>query len=125
MELRKDGVTVNAIIPVALTRMLATIPGMAEIVEQVEAGAPVPADLRQSGTGTPADVTALVVFLASDAAADITGQAVGLGGDKLALFSHPSEVATVVRDGGFDSDAIAEAWSSVLSEHRQPVGLPS
>jgi 3-oxoacyl-[acyl-carrier protein] reductase len=124
MELSKDGVTVNAIIPVALTRMVATIPGMAEVVEQVEQGGPVPPELRQRGIGSAADVASLVVFLASDAAADITGQAIGLGGDKLALWSHPAEVATVVREGGFDAAAIAEAWSSTLSEHRQSVGEP-
>lgn len=124
MELSKDGVTVNAIIPIALTRMIATMPGMAELVEQVEQGAPVPPDLRIRGIGSANDVAALVVFLASDAAADISGQAIGLGGDKLALWSHPSEVATVVREGGFDSDAIDESWSSVLSEHRQSVGEP-
>jgi 3-oxoacyl-[acyl-carrier protein] reductase len=124
MELAKDAVTVNAIIPIALTRMVATMPGMAEVVEQVEQGAPVPPELRRRGIGSAVDVASLVVFLASDAAADISGQAIGLGGDKLALWTHPSEAATVLRDGGFDPDAIADAWLSDLSEHRQPVGEP-
>jgi 3-oxoacyl-[acyl-carrier protein] reductase len=124
MELAKDAVTVNAIIPIALTRMVATMPGMAEVVEQVEQGGPVPPELRQRGIGSVADVASLVVFLASDTAVDISGQAIGLGGDKLALWTHPSEVATVLREGGFDADAIADAWSSDLSEHRQSVGEP-
>jgi 3-oxoacyl-[acyl-carrier protein] reductase len=124
MELAKDAVTVNAIIPIALTRMVATMPGMAEVVEQVEQGAPVPPELRRRGIGSVADVASLVVFLASDAAADISGQAIGLGGDKLALWAHPSEVATVFREDGFDAGAIADAWSSDLSEHRQSVGEP-
>lgn len=124
MELSKDAVTVNAIIPVALTRMVATIPGMAEIVEQVDQGGPVPPDLRARGVGSAADVASLVVFLSSDQAADITGQAIGLGGDKLSLWTHPAEVATMMREGGFDPDALADAWLSELSEHRQPVGEP-
>ena len=40
---------------------------------------------------------ALVVFLASDAAKGVTGQAIGIGGDRLALWSHPSEKAVAFR----------------------------
>ena len=41
------------------------------------------------GFGTADDVAGLVAFLASDAAAGITGQAIGIGGDRLQLWSHP------------------------------------
>ena len=43
----------------------------------------------------------------------MTGQCVGLGGDKLSLWSHPKEISVAYRDGGWTADAIAEVWSSV------------
>ena len=51
----------------------------------------------------PEDCAGLVVFLASDAAAGITGQAIGIGGDRLCLYSHPTEIVTELRDGGWDA----------------------
>ena len=49
------------------------------------------------------------MYLASDAAAGVTGQAIGIGGDRLSLYSHPAEVAHEFRDGGWTADAIADA----------------
>ncbi|RBY80582.1 3-oxoacyl-ACP reductase [Geodermatophilus sp. TF02-6] len=119
-ELERSGTTVNAVIPVALTRMVATIPGMAELVEKADRGEPIPGEVRASGLGTPADVAALVVFLASDEAAGITGQAFGLGGDRISIWSHPSEVVAEVREGGWTADAIAEAFPTTFQPHLQP-----
>lgn len=118
MECARASITVNGIIPVAATAMTATIPAFAAHIEAwQERGEPLPAWLRRSeGLGTPEDVAGLVVFLASDAAADITGQCVGIGGDRLALWSHPEEVAVAFRDGGWDADAIAEVWPSTLGK---------
>ncbi|MCL2394680.1 MAG: SDR family oxidoreductase [Acidimicrobiaceae bacterium] len=109
MELARDEITVNALVPVAMTRMVATIPRLREVAEAAERGEPVPEDMRQGGLGMAVDVAPLVVFLASDAAAGITGQAIGLGGDKLALWSRPEETSTLVRSGGWDAEAIAGA----------------
>ena len=35
----------------------------------------------------------LLVFLSSDEAAGVTGQCIGLGGDKLSLWAHPKEIS--------------------------------
>jgi NAD(P)-dependent dehydrogenase (short-subunit alcohol dehydrogenase family) len=110
MELAKDQITVNAVIPIALTRMAATIPRLREVAEAAEHGEPVPADLREKGLGMAVDVAPLVVYLASEAAAAITGQAIGLGGDKLTLWSRPAEISEVSRTGGWDVDAIAASF---------------
>ena len=54
-----------------------------------------PAEVRREhALGMPEDCAPLVVFLASDAAAGMTGQAIGIGGDRLSLYSHPAEIAT-------------------------------
>jgi NAD(P)-dependent dehydrogenase (short-subunit alcohol dehydrogenase family) len=118
-ELERSGSTVNAVIPVALTRMVATIPGMAELVEKADRGEPIPAEVRASGLGTPDDVAGLVVFLASDEAAGITGQAIGAGGDRISIWSHPSEVVTELREGGWTADALAEAFPTTFAPHLQ------
>ena len=52
----------------------------------------------------------LIVFLASDAADGVTGQAIGIGGDRLALWAHPQEKAVAFADGGWTPEAIAESW---------------
>ena len=118
-ELERSGTTVNAVIPVALTRMVATIPALSGLVEQAERGEPIPADVRAGGLGTAADVAPLVVFLASDAAAGVTGQAIGAGGDRISLWSHPAEVVAEVREGGWSADGIAEAFPTVFAPHLQ------
>jgi NAD(P)-dependent dehydrogenase (short-subunit alcohol dehydrogenase family) len=125
LELARAEITVNAIVPNALTRMIASIPGMAEMVESAERGEPMPDLIRkQMGMGTAEDVAPLVVFLASDAAKGVTGQCIGLGGDKLSLWSHPREVSAAYRDGGWSADAIAEIWSTSVGSQLETYGIP-
>lgn len=124
MECARAGITVNAVIPVAATAMTATIPAFApHVAAWQEAGTPLPRWLRTTeGFGTPQDAAGLVVFLASAAGAEITGQAIGIGGDRLCIWSHPEEVAVAVRDGGWRADDIAEIWPG-LATRTQTVGI--
>jgi NAD(P)-dependent dehydrogenase (short-subunit alcohol dehydrogenase family) len=124
LELARAQITVNAIVPVAATGMTETVPFLKPYVEKLNAGEPVPAFARkQLGFGTPRDAAGLVAFLASDAAAGITGQAVGIGGDRLALWSHPAEVVVEFADGtGWSADAITAVWPSRFAPSQQPVG---
>ena len=124
MELARAEITVNAIVPVAATAMTETVPFLKPYVDALQAGQPLPAFARQElGFGSPQDAAGLVAFLASDAAAGITGQAVGIGGDRLALWSHPSEVVVEFADGtGWSADAIAEVWPKAFRGSLQTVG---
>lgn len=129
VELAKSGVTVNALVPTALTRMVATIPGLGELVDAVERGEPVPEAVRRTGLGSPDDVAPLVVYLASEASAAVTGQAIAVGGDRIALWSHPTQVAEQLRSGGWTADSVAEAFAGPLAgqlqEHRpDPLEIP-
>ena len=123
MELARAGITVNAVIPVAVTAMTETIPALAGYVETARRGEPMPPFARRAlAFGTPEDAAGLVVFLASDAAAGITGQCVGIGGDRLSMWSHPQQITAAYADGGWSADAIAEAWPATLGASLQTVG---
>jgi NAD(P)-dependent dehydrogenase (short-subunit alcohol dehydrogenase family) len=124
MELARAQITVNAIVPVAVTAMTETVPFLKPFLEALETGGPLAAYARRElSLGSPEDVAGVVAFLASDAAAGITGQAVGIGGDRLALWSHPSEVVVEFADGtGWSADAIAEVWPTTFEGSLQTVG---
>jgi NAD(P)-dependent dehydrogenase (short-subunit alcohol dehydrogenase family) len=124
MELARDRITANAILPTAWTAMTASIPAYAPLVERVERGEGLPRAVRQEhAVGMPEDCAPLVVFLASAAAAEITGQAIALGGDRLALWSHPAEVVFELREGGWSAEQIAERWDAVFAPALQTYGM--
>lgn len=127
MELAKAEITVNAVVPVAATEMTRTIPAFAPAIEEAErTGAPLPRWLRRDeGLGTVEDVASLIVFLASDASADVTGQAIGIGGDRLALWSHPAEKAVAYSQGGWSAEGIAESWSGGIGAEPETYGIPA
>jgi NAD(P)-dependent dehydrogenase (short-subunit alcohol dehydrogenase family) len=117
MELARANVTVNAIVPTAWTQMTASIPIYAPLIGRDEFP---PEVRREHALGKPEECAPLVVYLASEAAADVTGQAIGIGGDRLSLYSHPAEIAHELRDGGWTADAIADAIGSFPT---QPYGV--
>jgi 3-oxoacyl-[acyl-carrier protein] reductase len=119
VENAKIGVTVNAIVPTALTRMVATIPGLADLVDKVERGEPVPEKVRRRGLGSPDDVAPVVVYLAAAESAGVTGQAIAVGGDRIALWTHPKEVAEQLRSGGWTAATVAEAFAGPLRSDLQ------
>jgi NAD(P)-dependent dehydrogenase (short-subunit alcohol dehydrogenase family) len=124
MELARAGVTVNAVVPTAWTQMTATIPIYAPLVDRVEQGHGLPAEVRREhAIGMPEDCAGLVVFLASERGGSVTGQAIGIGGDRLTLYSHPAELRFALRDGGWSAQEIAEQWESALAGDAQPSGL--
>ncbi|MFJ4527400.1 SDR family oxidoreductase [Streptomyces nigrescens] len=127
MELGRSGITVNAVVPVAATEMTKTIPAFAPVIEEAErTGVPLPDWLRKDeGLGTVEDVAGLVTFLASDASAGVTGQAIGIGGDRLALWAHPKEKAVAFADGGWSADAIAAQWPDGVGAEPETYGIPA
>lgn len=123
LEMKRAGVTANAIIPVAATAMTRTVPFFAAAIEAMDAGKPMHDYFRKElGFGLPEDVAGLIVFLASDQAAGITGQAIGVGGDRLQLWSHPEAVASYIRDGGWSAEQIDDELRQTLLDNLQSVG---
>ena len=124
LELARSQITVNAIVPTAWTRMTASIPIYEPLVARAEAGEDFPADVRREhAIGMPEECAPLVVFLASDAAAGVTGQAIGIGGDRLSLYSHPAELVAALRDGGWTAEEIAARWDDAFASSQQLYGI--
>jgi NAD(P)-dependent dehydrogenase (short-subunit alcohol dehydrogenase family) len=77
LEMARYGVTVNAISPIALTRMTDGIPGVA-VRNPVPGGAPDGFDPQD-----PANASGLVVYLASEASSWLTGQVFRVHGNRV------------------------------------------
>ncbi len=112
VECKKLDVTVNAIVPTALTRMVATMPGMTEMAAMLDRGEPLPTKARRAGLGSPDDAASLVVWLASARSGGVTGQAIAIGGDRLGLWSHPTEVGYTYQNGGWSVDQIDDYFAA-------------
>ena len=98
MEFQRMGVTVNAIAPVALTRMTQDL----QMFKGLSA--------EQIG---PQYVAPVATFLASDLAADITGAIVGVQGPKIFIYKMV-EAEGLAREGGPWSPAeIKERWAEI------------
>ena len=103
LAMAKYGVRCNAISPTADTRMTQRLPG----------------DRRTAATATPPEAIAPVVaFLASDRAAHITGQVIGVRGDEVTVFSHPAPLRTATRANGWTPESLADIWDRALGQDR-------
>jgi NAD(P)-dependent dehydrogenase (short-subunit alcohol dehydrogenase family) len=103
LAMAKYGVTVNCISPTADTRMTQRLPD----------------ERRGAATATPPEAIAPVVtFLASDRAAHVTGQVIGVRGSEITLYSHPAALRTATRDGGWTAEALAEIYDRALGQDR-------
>jgi NAD(P)-dependent dehydrogenase (short-subunit alcohol dehydrogenase family) len=108
IELGKYGITVNAMAPVAGTRMTTAILGDAEEL---------PPDM-EPGLNAP-----LVAFLASEKAGHVNGQVFGRRGYAYTIFQKYKPMAAMFKEGGWTPEQIAAQFDSVLGEHMAPAGL--
>ncbi|RIV40579.1 SDR family oxidoreductase [Micromonospora radicis] len=123
LELKRAGITANTVVPVAATAMTATVPYFAAAVQAEANGEPMPAFFRHDlGFGTADDVAGLIAFLGSDAAASVTGQVIGIGGDRMQIWTHPEAALTAYHEGGWSYDALVRAWPTQFAGALQSVG---
>jgi NAD(P)-dependent dehydrogenase (short-subunit alcohol dehydrogenase family) len=103
LAMAKYGVRCNAISPTADTRMTQRLPG----------------ERRGQATATPPEAIAPVVtFLASDRAAHITGQVVGVRGNEVTVFTHPAPLRTVSSPEPWTGASLADVWDRALGQDR-------
>ncbi|MCC8397446.1 SDR family oxidoreductase [Paraburkholderia sp. MMS20-SJTR3] len=99
LDLQKFGVRSNCIAPFAWSRMINSIK-----IDTPEQEARV-AKIRQM---TPAKIAPLAVYLASDAARDVTGQIFAVRNNEIFVMSQPRPVRSVHRGEGWTPESIAE-----------------
>jgi NAD(P)-dependent dehydrogenase (short-subunit alcohol dehydrogenase family) len=98
LELQRDGVTVNALAPVALTRMTSDLAMMKGVTEE------------QMG---PQHIAPVAAFLASDLAADITGAIVGVHGAKVFLYKMTETEGATKQSGTWSPAELREKWAEI------------
>lgn len=96
-ELQHDGITVNAIAPFAFTRMTADA-GERDAALQAHGLMSAGRAAVKEARADPTMAAPMVVFLASEAAGGISGRVFRVGGNKVGLYGHPTEVRTIFRD---------------------------
>lgn len=103
LGLHKYGVTANAVAPVARTRMSANVP------------------MELSEIGEPEDVAAMVVYLLSERAREVTGQVYTVAGPKIAVWAQPRELRAAYASGGWTPETIAESLPGSVGVDPMPM----
>ena len=103
MELKKYNITVNALAPVALTRLTEDIPFLASMPNAKEMLA-------------PEHISPAVLFLASDLAADLTGIVLAAEGPRMYMFKMLQTPPVTAKDGQhWSAQEIKDRWSEIAS----------
>lgn len=99
LDMARAGVRSNCIAPFAWSRMTASIP--AETPEQKER-------VERLKTMSADKIAPLVVYLASDAAREVTNQIFAVRKNEIVLFSKPRPVRSMTRADGWTPETIAD-----------------
>jgi NAD(P)-dependent dehydrogenase (short-subunit alcohol dehydrogenase family) len=115
VALAKYNITVNAIMPGAATRMTDSIPE----------GRMPGGNFGQSTTAAnsimdPANVAPVVVFLASDEAQYVNGQAIGAMGYRVTRYSHIVPERVLMGDGPWTVERLSQSFKSALGVDLKP-----
>ncbi|HEY4670118.1 MAG TPA: SDR family NAD(P)-dependent oxidoreductase [Tepidiformaceae bacterium] len=121
LDLGRYGVTANALRPRAGTRLTLT-PELRAAMERARAAAAAGQATEASAQSAisqmdelrPEMVAPLVVFLCTDAAANINGRDFLVGGSEISLMSLPDRERTIFREGGWTVEALERVFPSTL-----------
>ncbi len=102
LAMAKYGVTVNCISPTAETRMTQRLPD----------------ERRGQAMAPPEAIAPVVTFLASDRAAHVTGQVIGVRGNEVTLYSHPAPLRQITSRERWTPEALAETYDRALGQDR-------
>jgi len=112
LDMARYNVTANCISPFAWTRMIGTIPTETEAQRaRVE-------KIKKMG---PEHIAPVAVFLASDAAKEVSGQVIGVRGKEVMLFSHMRPIRSIHDARGFTPERLAEIFPGTLRHHLAPL----
>jgi NAD(P)-dependent dehydrogenase (short-subunit alcohol dehydrogenase family) len=114
LETKKYNITANAISPFAYTRMTASIPVTDEKSK---------ARVERTKKMKAEDIAPVCVWLASDAAKDVTGQIFGVRAGEIMVFSVPRPLRSIHHNGGWTPEEVGESAIKALAPHFTPVGV--
>jgi NAD(P)-dependent dehydrogenase (short-subunit alcohol dehydrogenase family) len=112
-ELGKYGITANAIAPIAQTRMTATVPREAN-AKKAARGIETPRSARVVLVGEADDVAPMVVYLATDHAAEVNGQIFLVNGGMISRLSDPAPMRTTQKRERWTPEEIAQVFPRTL-----------
>jgi NAD(P)-dependent dehydrogenase (short-subunit alcohol dehydrogenase family) len=116
-DLGKYGITVNAISPVAGTRMTLTPEALrARDIRKQQGIVREERGLAQLENLNPDDIAPMVAFLASEQAAGVNGQFFLVVGKQIALLSQPRPVRTIFKDGRWTLEELEEIVPRTLAQ---------
>jgi len=119
--LGKYGVTSNAILPSGATRMIDSTPRGRAVFEQTGKW---PSEQAKGTERDPDNVAPLVVFLASDAAAHVNGQAFHSFGYGYTLLAQPQAIRRLEADHRFEPAELVKLFPETLGHDlRMPPAL--
>ncbi len=121
LDLGRYGVTANALRPRAGTRLTLT-PELRAAMERARAAAAAGQATEASAQSAisqmdelrPEMIAPLVVFLCTDAAANINGRDFLVGGNEISLMSLPGRERTIFREGGWTVETLERVFPSTL-----------
>lgn len=108
LDLEECGIRVNAICPLAHTRMVWQS-------ERSLRGCP--------PDRTPSRIAPVVLFLLSDAAEGITGQLIRCNGPQLHIVGQPYLKAPILERQAWDAETVRRAFDEIFGAHLEPYGL--
>lgn len=113
-EMARYNVTCNAIRPEAVTRLVQIAqPKTGETQETVDHKTTFIAEVASIATSSPEDIAPLVIYLASDEAASVTGRTFLVRHGEISLYSEPAPIRTVYKDGTWTVDELEHAFSAM------------
>ena len=111
MELARYGIRVNAISPAGTTRMSQTFKG--------PDGKEIEMPFIDPALNGP-----MVVYLASEEGAYVSGQVFGTGADRLLLLSQPKyDASGMTKEGGWSLEDIQREFKSDIGSRLEPIGI--
>jgi NAD(P)-dependent dehydrogenase (short-subunit alcohol dehydrogenase family) len=112
LDMARYNVTANCISPFAWTRMIGTIPTETEAQKvRVE-------KIKKMG---PEHIAPMAVFLASEAAKEVSGQVFGVRGKEIMLFCHMRPMRSIHHDLGWTPERLADMFPGTLRHHLAPL----